>query len=209
MYIQRIIHVPALGKGAELRAALEERNAAGNAAAPHALGVTMFALEPAFVHSIRFESLGAIEAYQERQQGNAAFQAQAGKIAACLARPQGVLLYEDLMGTELTTPAKFLVRNRVSPAPGKVAELRAALEERIKTSHPPGVAGARLSRQVASVDGPAFVVSLFYTSMAGMDEHRSANDKDLSFATYANKVASLSRAPMQQRVTRILIPFPS
>lgn len=42
MYTQRIIHFPALGKDPELRAALEERNASGNALAPHALGQLMF-----------------------------------------------------------------------------------------------------------------------------------------------------------------------
>src|SRR5713226_8464624 len=106
MYTQRIIHRPALGKGTELRAALEERNSAANAAASHALNVTMFALEPAYIHSIRFESLAAIEAYQEQQQGDAAFQAVGRKIMQCLSRPQGVLLYEELMGTEETTIPK-------------------------------------------------------------------------------------------------------
>src|SRR5438105_1162760 len=78
MYTQRIIRTPALGKNAEVRAALEERNR--TAAAPHALSVSMFALEPAYIHSVRFENLAAIEAYQERQQGDAAFQAFGHKI---------------------------------------------------------------------------------------------------------------------------------
>jgi hypothetical protein len=109
VYTQRIIHFPALGKNAELRTALEERNKSGNAAAPHALSVSMFALEPTFVHAIRFENLAAIEAYQDRQLADAAFQAQAGKIAQCLSRPQAVLLYEDLVTIPVTDTPKFLL----------------------------------------------------------------------------------------------------
>ena len=209
MYIQRILHVPALGKNAELRKALEARNSAGNAAAPHALGVSMFALETVFSHSIRFENLAAIEAYQERQMANAEFQAQASAITQCLARPQGVLLYEELVGSQVTGPAKFLIRNRILPAPGKERELRGVLEERIKSPRSPGLAGARLSRQVASVDGPAFVTALLFASLADVDKFRASNDSDASFGQFVARVASLSRAPTQQRVTRILIPFPS
>jgi hypothetical protein len=209
MYTQRIIHVPALGKNAELRAALEERQSAAKAAAPHALSVSMFALEPTFVHSIRFDNLAAIEAYQEQQQGDAAFQAVARKITQCLARPQAVLLYEDLVRTEVTTTPKFRIVNRYCPAPGQGAELRVVLEERVQKSRPPGLAGAGLSRQVASVDGPAFAVNLLFASMAAMDEFRSANDTDSTFQSYAERVASLSRTPFQQRVLRILVPFPA
>jgi hypothetical protein len=59
MYVQAILHHPALGKNAELRAALLERNSAANAAAPHALFASMFGPEPTFIHAIRFENLAA------------------------------------------------------------------------------------------------------------------------------------------------------
>jgi hypothetical protein len=207
MYDQRIIHFPALGKSAELRAALEERNSAGNAAAPHALNVSMFALEPSYIHSIRFESLAAIEAYQEQLQGDSAFQAVSRKIMQCLSRPQAVLLLEDLINTEITAKPNFVIRNRICPAPGKGAELRALLEERAQKDRPPGLAGARLSRQVASVDGPAFVVTLYFAGMAGIDEVRSTNDQDSTFQPYIDRVASLSRTPFQQRMQRVLMNF--
>lgn len=208
MYTQRIIHVPAIGKNAELRVALEERNATGNKAAPHALSVHMFSPEPGFVHSIRFENLAAIEAYQDRHLGDATFQAQARKIDQCLARNRVTVLYEELAGTGATTTPKFLIRNRFCPAPGKGQELRAVLEERMRKG-PPGLAGARLSRQVASLDGPAYAVTLLFGSMADMDQFRAANDQDSTWLTFLNKVASLSRAPNQQRIQRILAPFPA
>ena len=119
MYTRRIVHVPALGKNAELRAALEARNASGNALAPHALSVLMFSPQPAFIHSVRHENLAAIEAYQERQRSDPTVEAQGGTITECLARPQAVLLYEELVATGVTGTPKFLMRTRVCPAPGK------------------------------------------------------------------------------------------
>src|SRR2546428_12314566 len=119
MYIQRIIHVPALGKNADLRTALEERNKAGSSSAPHARSVSMFSPEPTFIDSIRFENLAAIEAYQDRQRSEPNIQAQLQKITQCLARPQAVFLYEELSGTPINTPPKFVIRNRLAPAPGR------------------------------------------------------------------------------------------
>src|SRR5712692_6788275 len=115
MYTMRIVHLPALGKNPELRAALEERNAAGNAQAPHALSMLLFSPHMAFIHSVRFESLAAIEAYQDRQQGDADFRAWFGKVSPFLAQPQSAALYEDLVATGLPEPPKFLLRIRHSP----------------------------------------------------------------------------------------------
>jgi hypothetical protein len=209
MYTQRIIHHPALEKNAGLWAALEERNNAANAAAPHSLGVSMFALEPAFIHAIRFENLAEIEAYQDQQQGDATFQAGTRKIAQCLSRPQGVLLFEEVARTGVPVSPKFLVRTMVCPAPGKVQELRGVFEERMKKGPPPGATAVVLSQQVASVDGPAFETTLLFASMAAIDEYRAATatGKDAGHQAFLNQVWSLLRTPPQQRMQRILIPF--
>ncbi len=42
-----------------------------------------------------------------------------------------------------------------------------------------------------------------------MDAFRAAYVNNPSFLPYANRVASLNRPPMQQRIQRILVPFPS
>lgn len=206
MYTQRIVHIPAVGKGPELRAALEERNASGNAAAPHALSALMFSPQPGLIHAIRFENLAAIEAYQARPL-DATFQAQGLRINACLAQERATVLYEELARTAVTATPKYMIRNRQCPAPGKGPELRAILEERVHQARP-GLAGTRLERQVGSHDGPAFAVSLLFGSMADMDTFFAANDSDPTLRPYLSKVASLTRAPLQQRIHRILAPFP-
>ena len=207
MYTQRIVHIPAVGKGTELRAALEERNASASAAAPHALSTLMFSPQPAYIHAIRFENLAAIETYQGRPLDET-FRAQGRKIDACLAQERITLLYEDLAGADVTGTPKFLIRNRYCPAAGKGQELRAALEERMHGSTP-GLAGARLSQQVVPPDGPAYSVTLLFGSMADIDQFRATQAKDSSFMPFVTKIASLSRAPLQQRMQRILAPFPS
>lgn len=206
MYTQRIVHVPAVGKGPELRAALEDRNTSGNAEAPHALSALMFSPQPGLIHAIRFENLAALEAYQARPL-DATFQAQGQRINACLAQERATVLYEELARTAVTATPKFMIRNRQCQAPGKGRELRAVLEERVHKERP-GLAGARLERQVGSLDGPAFSVSLLFGSMADMDKFFAANDSDSTFPAYLSKVASLTRAPLQQRIHRIIAPFP-
>ena len=208
MYTQSIIHAPALGKNAELRAALEERNTAANAAgSPHALAASMFSPEPVLIHRIRFENLAAIEAYQDKNRDDPAFLAATAKIGQCLARPQAMLLHEELAGTPGTTPPKFLIINRICPAAGKVGEIRALIEDRIGKAQP-GLSGARLSVQVASLDGPAFRVTLLFASMAAIDEFRAAAATDAGTRQFLESVASLSRTPVQQRWNRVLAPFP-
>ncbi|HZT06053.1 MAG TPA: hypothetical protein VFC51_03415 [Chloroflexota bacterium] len=206
MYTERIIHVPAVGKGPELRAALEARNATGNKAAPHALSVHMFAPQPGFVHSIRFENLAAIEAYMAAHLPSPE---ESRKIDQCLARERAVVLYEELDSTPLKATPKFLIRNRYQPSAGNGPELRNVLAERLQKGIGGAVAGAGLSRQIGSLDGPALAVTMLFASMADMDAHRAANASDRSFQPYLNKVASLCRAPMQQRIQRIIAPFPS
>ncbi len=209
MYTQRIIHIPAVGKGPELRAALEARNAAADPAVPHSLSTHMFSPSPAFVHSLRFENLAAIEAYEARRGQNPAFQAQGQRINDCLAQERISTLYRELSGTPMRGKAGFLIRNRYSPAPGKGPELQAVLAERIEKAANPGVAGARLSQQVGSLDGPAFAVTLLFGSMADMDTFFDANQTDPTFRPFLAKAASLCRAPVQQRIQRIIAPFPS
>jgi hypothetical protein len=207
MFTQRIVHVPAVGKSGELRKALEERNASGNAEAPHALSMNIFT-NPAFIHAIRFENLAALEAYSERPL-DAAFLAQGAKITACLATERITFLYEQLATTgRPTATPKYLIRNRRVPAAGKGRELRALLEERVEGSHA-GVVGARLERQIGSVTGPNFQATWLFSSLADIEKFLAANDSDPSFQAFAAKVTSLSQGPLQQRIQRILAPFPA
>jgi hypothetical protein len=161
------------------------------------------------VHSIRFENLAALEAYMDRPL-DATFLAQGRKIDECLAQQRITFLYDDLMrGPRTGATPKFLIRNTHRAAGGKGRELRAVLEERVGRQGLPGLAGAALGTQLASLDGPAFQVTLLFASMAEMEAFRSGNAADAAFPAYQDKVASLSRAPMQQRIQRILVNFPS
>ena len=211
MYTQSIIHFPLPTKIVELRTALLERNDAANAGGtPHSLSVSMFTPEIAFIHRLRFESLAAIEAYQDKQRQDAGFAAAMAKVSPCLARAQSGVLHEELIMTPAPgagAPPKFSIANRVCPSAGNVGEVRARIEERISKPQP-GVLGVRLGIQVGSPDGPAYRVQRLFASMAAIDEFRAAEAADPSARDYYDTIASLCRVPGQQRWNRILSPFP-
>ena len=208
MYTQRIVHIPAVGKGPELRAALEARQASANKLVPHGLSVLMFSPQPAFIHSLRFENLAAIEDYEAKRAQDPAFPAQAKAIGDCLAQERASFLYQELVRTPVQGESpRFLIRNRYSPSAGNGPELQAILAERVQKGSRAGLAGAALSRQVASMDGPALSATLLFRSMADMDTFFEANQKDPNFRAFLDKVASLCRAPVQQRIQRILVPI--
>jgi hypothetical protein len=209
MLTQRIIHYPALGQGAALRGALEERSKAANASgSPHSLTQRMFSKEAALIHNIRFDNLAAIQAYQARNASDEAFQTVTAKIGGFLSRPQETELYETLVSAELNggTPA-FTVRVKLLPAAGKGSALRKLLEARA-TKSIAGRLGAGLGAQMFAAEGPAYVVTHIFGSLAGVDEWRAANAKDPSYQSGLDEIAALTRAPASQEVLRILQPFP-
>ena len=209
MYTQRIIHIAALGKNADLRRALEERNATANAAgSPHALQMRLFSPEPALIHSIRFENLAAIEVYQDKNAGDSNVAAQTAKISQFLARPQTSELYQTLVPAQVSGTPKFSLRNKRCPALGKGPELRRLLEEVARRSVP-GRIGASLAAEFVTPDGPAFVTTSLFASLAGMDQYRAANTEDASFRALLSQVNALLARPAQQEILRILVPFPA
>lgn len=208
MLIQRIIHYPALGKNAELLAALEERNTAANAAgSPHSLGMTMFAPELAYVDQIRHADLAAIEAYQARNAADPAFQAWSSKLTGLLARPQAQELWDVLVAPQPTTAPRFAVHVVAQPALGKGPELRKTLEERSRTEAP-GLAGSGLAMQLAAPETPTYAVTLLFASLADADTYRAHVAQDAGFAAYQAKLAGLLGRPVQQQMVRIVRPFP-
>jgi len=209
VYTQRIIHFPALGRNAELRAAMEARTAAAVAAGSrHALATRIMSTEPAFIHSIQFENLAAIEAYQDRNAADPNFAAQTAKITQCLSQPQGTELFEILIPAQPTATPKFSLRVKRHPAPGKAPELRKLLEERVRSSVP-GQVGRALFTQVASPEGAAFITMTLFAGLAGLDQFRAANAADPAFQKWSVQVSELTVGPTGQELLRILQPYPS
>jgi hypothetical protein len=206
LFVQRFINLPAVGKNADLRRALEELNAASNAAS--GLQTRLFSHQPAFIVGRRLENLAAFEALAEKQAGDPNFQTALAKTAQFVSQPVGSELFETLVQAQPNGTPKFVLRNRRSPMPGKGPELRALLEERVR-KNVAGRIGAGLSTQVGSPDGPAFVSTSVFSSMAGFDQFRAANAEDAGQRAWATKVQAILARPAQQEILRILVPFPA
>jgi len=206
MYTVRITHVPALGKGPALRAALEQHSKASNeAGGSYSVSQLLYTKEPAFLNSIRYDTLAALDAYQAALPNDTARQARLAKVNECLALPQTSELYEVLVPSQPTGPVNCSLRIKYFAASGKNQELREALERRLSMPRK-GAVGAGLSSQVASNEGFNYVVSILFSNFAALEEFRQG---DPSVQAFQAQTASLLARPVTQQLSRILLPFPA
>lgn len=202
MYTQVIYHYPAVGKAPNLIAALAERNKASKAAGlPHAVAQRMYGPEPVIVSATQFQDMGAIEAWQQ-QSAEPSFQAVVAKINATLSRPQSVELVEPVISAEPGSEAKYVFAASYFPAAGRAADLRQALNQRVRETKLAGAVGMGFNTQIAPEEGATFTVNVLFSSLSGFEEaiHDSA------FRTPAGDPSMLAR-PIRQRLYRILMPF--
>lgn len=207
MYTVRVTHYPAPGKAAEMRAALEEHSKASNAeGSPHNLAQPLYASEPAFVNGIRHESLAALEAYTARNAGNEAYRARTARFLALDCRPPTSALYENLLMASPTGDVNYALHRTFYPAPGKVAELRKALEQRAKTPSP-GSVGKAVSALVLGPDSAHFMLTTLFSSLAGYEQYLKAQPADPGVQAFAAQVATLTSAGGRQQLHRVLVRF--
>jgi hypothetical protein len=192
VYTVHFIHHPAPGKMTELRAALEERARLQNAGgAPHIVSQQLYAAEPSFVSTIRFESLAAVEEYNERNAKDPAFHAYLEKLAGCHGRPPISMLYEQLFATPRTGQANYVLRRTFYPNPGKAGELRSAVEKRAHTPSP-GAVGKAVSTQVIGPDRNNLVLATLFPTLAAMETYLKAQPADSAVQAFATQVGGLS-----------------
>jgi hypothetical protein len=209
MYTEVIIHHPAPGKGADLRAALEERSKAANAAgSPHLVAQLLYAEEPTFANLIRHDSLAAIDEYGNRRASDPSFQVFLSKTAAADARPPSIALYENLVAAQPTGPVNYALWRTFYPAPGKAGALRAAVEKRAHTSSP-GAIGKAVYAQILGADRNHFVLVTLFPSLAGFESYLKAQPSDPSVQAFAAEVGTLAAAGGRSDLYRVTLPFPA
>ena len=102
----------------------------------------------------------------------------------------------------------FVQRVVFHPTAGKAQELRALLEERVKSAQSQGRPAA-LSVQMFGADGGAYAMTLRYNTLAELEERRSSLASDSAFQAWAAKVAAVTRQPPEAHLAEVLIPFPA
>jgi hypothetical protein len=209
MYTLRVIHFPALGKGPELSAALNEWSSAPiSKVFPFAISTSLFAPEPAYVNAVRLDTLAAWDDWTGRHQSDSVSQACMTRVMACMSRPQIMQLSRVLIPVDNTRPPKVVLRGTRVAAPGQGPALRAAMEAQAEAGKSrPGVIGSGLSQSMVSLEGPTFSWTVMFDDLAGVEQFLD------SMATQPGAVGAQANAaaasPLRQRWFRVLKPFPA
>ena len=205
LYTVRISHVPAPGKGPQLRAALEEHSKAANAAGgSYGLSQRLYAPEAVFVNTLRYENLAALEAYNATALNDPARMARLAKVGEFVARPQTPELNEILVPGRPTGEVNYVLRITNYAVAGKAGELVQVLEKRASIPVK-GTVGIAISTQVVSTDGPNFSTNVLFSSLAGIEEFRNATRADASFREFGAQMSTLTARPPRSELHRVLM----
>lgn len=210
MYMQRILVRPAVGKAPEVRSLLEERVKARQAqGVAQGLQATLFNPEGAtFVATTRWEDLAKYEQDRGRNQGDPAFRAYQTKLAGLITVPPAPLLFEVLIGPAPGTPTgKYQTRITNRPAVGKVPELRALLEERVKALRAQGMRRGLLAR-LFDPEGGSFVIVASYDNLGEWEQQRDRQRNDPATREFQAKLSGLVSRPPQPRLFEVLVRMP-
>jgi hypothetical protein len=202
---QRVL--PALGKGAEVRAQLTDwaQHLQGQGRAL-ALSAQLFSAEgPALVVSTRAEDLNALDRYRRESQADADWQARAARLLPLLRGPVGAVVAEALLPVGGGGPAGVVQRAAGFPAPGQERRYREVTEAFVRARQAAGVR-IGLGVRVFSASGPVVEVTSVHPDLAALERARTEGAEATREVVQA--LAELSRAPIQVRVFEVLVPFP-
>ena len=207
MYIQRVVFTPAIGKANELQPILEERARQRQAEGVSiGMGRSQFGSAPGFVFNIRHESLAALQAQFERNRTDPAFKAFQERITPLLGAATSASVIEPIVPFQpAATPNRFAQRVVLSPAPGKTAEMRSLVAERIRQRQASG-ASASLAQTVFAPEN-ALVVVLGFQSLAEIDALRDGQRDNEEWQAYLMKIDSLSARLPAIELLEILVPM--
>jgi len=215
MYAQYIQYHPALGKGPELRALLEQRVKTNQSNGQSvALAVQMLGGEEGNPYTVVFrrQDLAALEAFRRSNQADPARQEYQAKLQSLLARPAAISLREELIPPATNLPGLtapyFVQGTMVFQIPSKGPELRALLEEGVNGYHSAGQR-ATLATSVYGSDGPFFAIITAFQDLAALDTFRHGQQADPSYRARVAKIQALIRQPARVSLHEVLIGFSS
>ena len=207
-YMQEISHYPALGKGPEVRAQLEEWvKAAPSRGFTLNLRSQLGSVMPVFIIGIWHENLAAFQTYPERNRANPGFGPYLAKMQPLMGRRVQSALFQSLISPSREAPRpSFQFQISRYPALGKGPALRALLEERVK-AQPPQVFRT-LRQQMFGSEGPVLVTTIGFQDMASLEAHLDNNQRDPKFQAYTEKVQSMLARPSKTELLQVIVPLP-
>jgi hypothetical protein len=204
---QRIF--PALGKEAEVRAQLTDwaKSLQGKGRDIALLSRIYSSEGSALVAVSRAEELSELERQRIENASDADWQARAARLIPLLRAPVQTGLFESIIPVPTTGPAPgIVVRGQGYPAIGKDRQVRSIVEEFVKAGQQAGLRQG-MNARIYSSDGSMLEVTTLYADLAEVDRVRKERAQITAAAVAA--VGELSRAPIQQRIFDVVVPFPT
>ena len=210
-------HRPALGKQAELRAALTEwvrtRQSEG---ADTSLTRRIYNTEaPAFHTATRFPDLAAMDEGRKRVESSKAFGPFQERQIGLLAAPASVRVYNVLVapqaaaGGSPSLPAGAIVATwSIAPATGRAGELQRLLKEHVEQLQSQGLRCSLRSRMLSD-EGPELVITHLYEDLAAHQAFRASWLPTDEARAFFQAIRPLQAAHEIARLSEVLVPFPT
>ena len=199
-----------LDKAAELRAFLTESTQAAQARGVQVtLAQRIYSSEgPMLVHRFPFENLAAADEWRRKNATDAAWQEQVAKVNTLVRAPVQLSLEESIIPiTPSDMPIGVVQRAFFFPTPENVGQMRALLEEFVRTAQASGRPQVGLTQFIFSAVGPVQIITATYLDVAELDQAR--RDRASVVQPLAAAAGALSRAPIAVRLLEVLVPLPN
>lgn len=205
MYVQRNTYSAAVGKGDALRQLLQEA-VTGYQADGIRIGLsrTVFGVAGELTTITLANSLAELQATRERIVGASAYRARVAQSVALLAAQPVSSLSEPIIPfPEGPNPNRWLQRVVLTPAVGKLNELRRLTEERVRARQ--SDLRIALLQTVFGAD-QALIVNISLPDFAAVDALRETNRTDQDFQRYQEEIQPLLARSPEVTLFEVLVP---
>lgn len=210
MFLQRITLCPVPNRADEVHRLAAEQvqdfQARGLAAA---LAEEVFgAGGEVVVASVAYDSLASLEETLAQLDSDAAYASRTARIGALLAEPVRVDLFRTLVPYPRPLIAGYVQRLAHAPIPGRAAEVRQALIDRVRRRHDETLVMALFER-VSGDPAEQFVVAVQHDGLGALESYRERLRTDSSWAEHRRNLDKLLLSAPKQTVMKILLPAPA
>ena len=206
MYFFQVIYYPALGKGSDLRTALEERARSLQAAGVDCeLDQPYAGPEPVFGLILRFDDLTAFESYRENGRTDANTQAFMTRVGGLVSRSASTMLWEPIVSNTIEREWSHLQVVTFTPGVGHANALAWELRERAEQRQREGRACGLYSSVYSGPQAIALVTGA--SSIAEIQEWADRNRSDPGFLAFQDRISPLLGALPQMQLMRSLVRF--
>jgi len=206
VFIQRITRTATPGKARDFRTLLEERTRAlqGDGFSTSLATEVYGQYGGTFIASALAEDMATLETLRDRVLGDSHYQATSAKMSALEIAPPRFDLYEIVVPSPRPTPGRFVQRVSFHPSIGRGRDVRALLEEQVRTRQAAGIA-LMLGERVYGADDAGYLLWISVDRMADIQALRDRNSSDANFIAFQAKLAPLLASEPRMTLAEMLV----